>query len=145
MASSREDFNYWLVDMDDALDRFMATLPDEVRQKLDYSPESLEVIEQWLLERYPSLDAARTSGDSKVFDGVARYVGETFRRNVGGRWSITFDDPKDVNYGLPALTGFKGENSALTPLTLATASTDRRTGKYLRGILDNIVRRAAAL
>jgi hypothetical protein len=87
---------------------------------------------------------ARASGDAKVFDGVARYVGETLRRNMGGHWSIAFDDPKAFNYGLPSLTGFKGENSVLTPLTLATASTDRRTGKYLRGILENIKKRAAA-
>jgi hypothetical protein len=144
MPSTREDFNYWVADMDDALDRFMATLPEDIRPKLDFSPQSLDVIEQWLLDRYPSLDVARTSGDSKVFDGVARYLGETFRRNVGGHWSISFDDPRNVAYGLPVLTGFKGENSALTPLTMATASTDRRTGKYLRGILENIKKRAAA-
>jgi hypothetical protein len=31
-------------------------LPDDVRGKLDYSPESLDVIELWLLQRYPSLE-----------------------------------------------------------------------------------------
>jgi hypothetical protein len=140
----RDHFDDWLIDMDDAIDRFLNALPGNVRERLDFSPESLDVLERWLLERYPSLDAALAESEKDTLDGAARYVGETYRRTLGGRWDIELDDPKDVNYRLPVLTGFKGEYSRQSPVTLVTASLDRRAGSYLRTVLQNIQRRAAA-
>lgn len=74
-------------------------------------------------------------------DGIARYIGETLRKTVGGHWDIRLDDPKYVFYGLPELTGFGPRSTPVCPLTLATTAADRRTGKFLRGIADGMVRR----
>jgi hypothetical protein len=30
----------------------------------------------------------------QVLDGVARYIGETCRKHLGGRWQIRLDDPR---------------------------------------------------
>jgi hypothetical protein len=139
--AEREDFEHWLVAMDDVLDEFMARLPEDLRQKLDYSPESLDAIEDWLLQSYESLEAFRDSDDRVMTDGPARYIGETLRKNLGGRWTIQLDNPAFVFHRLPILTDFKGENSPLSPLTLTTASLDRRTGTYLSTIVRNIKRR----
>lgn len=146
MANSalRDHFEDWLVDMDDAIDRFLETLPEDLSERLDFSPEALDVLEAWLLERYPSVDAALAETEKETLDGAARYVGETFRRALGGRWDIELDDPNDVNYRLPVLTGFQGEYSKQSPVTLVTAAVDRRSGNYLRAVLANIKRRAAS-
>lgn len=50
-----EEFEYWLFDMDDAVERFCMKLPSEVRERLDFTPESLDVIEGWVLQRYASV------------------------------------------------------------------------------------------
>jgi hypothetical protein len=42
------------------------------------------------------------------------------------------------------LTGFQGEYSKQSPVTLVTAAVDRRSGNYLRTVLGNIKRRAAS-
>jgi hypothetical protein len=133
-----DDFNYWVADMDDALARFFDTLPASLRSKLNYSPESLEALERWILARYPSIEAARAAEESRIIDGLARYVGETFRKNAGGHWDINLDNPKAAFFSVPILTGFR---TPICPLALVTASTDRRTGRFIRTVLDNNLRR----
>lgn len=133
-----DDFEYWLMDMDDALDRFLAILPPQVKEKLDFSPSSLNTLEAWILDKYPNTPAMLESDQSRLVDGVARYIGETFRKLLGGRWDIKLDEPQFVYFGVPILTGFMGELTPICPLTLATASAHRRTGQYLCNVLENI-------
>ncbi len=35
--------------------------------------------------------------DSRVLDGAARYIGETFWKNAGGNWTIDLEDQKTPN------------------------------------------------
>ena len=132
----REGFEYWLADMDDALDRFFGTLPPDVKERLDFSPWSLDVIEAWVLQRYASTEEMLPQSESRAVDGLGRYIGETFRKALGGHWELRLDDPKYVFYGIPQLTGFCEKPTPTCPLCLGTASADRRTGRYLRGVLE---------
>ena len=138
MPITEEQFEYWLADMDDALERFFATLPDEVRNQLDYSPQSLDVLEKWLLSKYSKMDELQRPSESRALDGMARYVGETFRKNLGGHWEIRLDDPKYVYYGMPQITGYSPKPTPEAPLTLVTAAVDRRRGNYWSTILANM-------
>jgi len=134
ILSDRDSFETWLAHMEDALEEFFDKVPEAVRPQLDYSPVSLDVLEVWLLELYGSPDEFRA--DYKfIWDGAARYVGQTFRQSLGGIWTVKLDDPKYAFFGIPVLTGFKNEYTSLCPHTLVTAATDRRTGRYLKGIL----------
>jgi hypothetical protein len=133
----KEGFEYWLADMDDALDRFIGTLPPEIGERLDFSPRSLDILEAWVLQRYAKTAEMLPASESCVVDGLARYIGETFRKALGGRWEVRLDDPNYIFYGIPQLTGFWEKPTPTCPLCLATASADRRTGKYLRGVLEN--------
>ena len=138
---SREAFEYWLADMDDALERFMSTLPDTVRSQLDYSIASLDVLEDWILEKYASNSAMREPTESRIVDGLARYVGETLRKNIGGHWDIELENKKDVYYGMPQLTGFSPTPTPECPLRLVTTAASRRTGNFMSTILENMKRR----
>lgn len=141
--TTRDDFEYWIVDMDDALDRFMQILPEPLREKLDYSPASLDHLEAWILERYPNTTAMLENSQSRIVDGAARYIGESFRRAIGGYWDINLDDPKTAFFGVPILTGFEERPTPICPLALATASADRRTGSFIRTVLENQISRQA--
>jgi len=136
----REDFQYWLADMDDAIDRFLGGLPAEFRARLDLSPASLDALEAWILERYPNTQEMLAPSESRHVDGLARYIGETFRTAIGGRWEIRLDDTKYVFYGKPQLTDFSAKPTPVCPLSLATASADRRTGTFLSDVLDSYLR-----
>jgi hypothetical protein len=52
----KEDFEYWLFEMDDALERFLQGIGEPVRSQLDFSPASLDALEAWVLERYANPD-----------------------------------------------------------------------------------------
>lgn len=140
VTTDSDQFQYWLMQMDEDIDAFLAQLPPQVRDQLDGSERSLDVLEAWLLEKYPSTEAARPQSEARVIDGAARYVGEILRKRTGSKWSINFEK-SFVFRGLPILTGGTAfKEMPECPLTLVTASLDRRTGKYL----SRVVSRAAA-
>jgi len=66
-------------------------------------PDSLGVLEAWLLERYPTMDTILEDEKASHLDGAARYVGEVFRKAIGGHWRLRLNDPKYVFHGLPEL------------------------------------------
>jgi hypothetical protein len=137
-----DQFQMWLMDMSDAIDRFRQSLPESVRTQMDMSPESLNVLEALVLERYPNVETIKKQSEAQAVDGMARYVGQTFRKHFGGKWMIELNDQKNVFYGLPQLAGMAGQQTQMCPLTLVTASTDRRTGKFIRTVFDGYVQRA---
>jgi hypothetical protein len=132
------EFNEWLGDMDVELRRFLDSLDPDVREALDFSPESLDVIESWILSRYPHFSDMLADGEEWNLDGLARYIGETIRKNVEGHWELELD-PDVIYYGLPQLTGFSSEPTPVAPHRLATYTADRRNGTYLRTILNNMI------
>ena len=141
VAKRRENFEEWLFEMDDALEGFLDGIGEPTRSQLDFSPASLDRLEGWVLERYSSPEDLMKPEAKPVLDGVARYIGETYRKQIGGRWQIRLDDPKYAFFGLPELTGFSERPTPICPHSLATAMTDRRSGTYLRTILENTRKR----
>lgn len=139
--STRDDFEHWLFVMDDALDAFFQQFNKPEQIRLDFSLESLERVEAWLLEHYADTKVMLAESESEKVDGVARYIGETFRKNIGGHWDIRLDDPKFAFFGLPILVDFTKKATPICPHALATTVADRRTGKFLRTILENQIRR----
>jgi hypothetical protein len=138
MSSEQElEFDAWLTDMDDALERFMELAPESLIEQLDYSPDSLNAIEHWLLQSYASLDAFDAEPSTQLIDGAVRYVGETFVRNLGAHWSVSLENPNDVFYGLPIVIGHPGQTTPLCPHRLTGVATDRRLGNFLRTVFDN--------
>jgi hypothetical protein len=132
-----DEFQIWLMEMDTALERFIVSAPSAVAERLDLSAESLDAIEAWLLSKYDAPEEVRPASESTFHDGAARYIGEVFRTHTGSKWSMDSSDPKNLNYGVPALTGGK-LTIGLCPLTLVTALLDRRNGRYLSTILRNV-------
>ncbi|MFJ2990796.1 hypothetical protein ACIPF8_23315 [Collimonas sp. NPDC087041] len=137
MTKEDDQFQVWLMDMSDAIERFRQFIPADMAARLDFSPESLSLIEEFALANYPTIDDIKKQSEAKVVDGMARYVGQVFRKHFGGKWIIDFNDKKNVFYGLPQLTGMAGQRTQTCPLTLVTASVDRRTGKFIRTVFDN--------
>jgi hypothetical protein len=132
-----DQFQIWLMEMDTALEQFIDSAPSAVAERLDLSAESLDSIEAWILSKYGAPEELRPASESAFHDGAARYIGEVFRTHTASKWSLDLSDPKNLNYGVPALTGGK-LTIGLCPLTLVTALLDRRTGKYLSTILRNV-------
>jgi hypothetical protein len=131
---ARDDFEEWLASMFVFLDEFLLEFDETERQRLDYSPESLDVVEAWILRTYASSSAAAEPKESRRVNSAACYVGEVFRKTLNSKWDIELDDPSFVFFGMPIIASDKVSEC---PLTLITAAADRRTGIYLRTVLFN--------
>lgn len=130
------DFDAWLTNMDDALDRFVELVPAELAEELDYSPKSLVAVESWLLQRYPDQQSLKSDPALGFIDGAVRYVGEVFVRNLGAHWTLS-RNPKNVFYGLPIVTGHPRETTPQCPHKLLNVATARREGTFLREVFDS--------
>lgn len=127
-------FQCWLEDMPDSLIRFKKSMPTAIVDKLDFSLESLDVIEKHLLDNYQHYKELKAR-PSHVLDGYAVYVGETFRKELQhvkpNQWELMLDE-ENVFYNLPVINidGYIG-----CPITLVTACISRKRGNYLSTIL----------
>jgi hypothetical protein len=142
MIDKDDQFQYWLADMHDAIERFRAVVASSGGGSLDMTPASLLALEAMLLERYASVEQSRAATNASFIDGAARYVGQTFRHALGGKWFIDNVDSKNAFFGLPQLGGMNGQQTQICPLTLVTSSLARRTGNHVYKVLMNLSEQA---
>lgn len=142
MTDADDQFQMWLMDMDEAIERFRQSVSEDAAKALDFTPESLSTLESVVLAKYTCVDEITKPSEAKAVDGMARYVGEVFRKKLGGKWTIDYSDRKNAFHGLPQLVGMSGQRTQICPLTLVTASTDRRTGSFIRTVFDSNARDA---
>jgi hypothetical protein len=136
MSYTQENFQDWIFYIDDKMDVFTEDFAQENNLVLDYSIQSLNDLEQWILKTYEDED--KLIEDHKTLDLLAIYIGETFRKYIGGKWFMDTENQKNAFYMMPVLTGpeFKGVKYK-SPMTYATASIDRQEGNYISTILKN--------
>ncbi|WLF83251.1 hypothetical protein [Moraxella sp. ZY210820] len=135
-AEQLELFDSWLWDMPNALERFKNRMPKEIQDQLDFSIQSLDIVEKHLLDNYETIEQIKNE-PSYILDGYAVYVGETFRHSLRDRqpnqWELMLEED-NVFYLLPVI---KVRYYTACPLTLCTACIDRRWGNYWSWILQN--------
>ncbi|HLZ86346.1 MAG TPA: hypothetical protein VKQ52_03850 [Puia sp.] len=130
-----ENYTWWLNIMPDEMPR-LSILPKKVRARLDYSPASLDVIEEYIRENYTT-EEMKDRKNKFARDLFARYVGETLRKNVPGLyWSFESEDDQHPHYGVPVLLTL-GEEDAVPPMTptLWVMTLIEQEGNFLRGQL----------
>ncbi len=142
-ALTRDDFEHWLFDMDDALAEFRAAVPPEL--SLDGSDASLGELERWLLARYPSAEALTEPSEEAILDGAARYLGETMRRRVGGRWDVVLDDPKFIYGRLPILHVPNKARVPFCPHFTVRLAVKRRRGDLFSAVVTHAEQGARGL
>ena len=83
-AERDEKFQFWLTEMDSVVNRLIARVPQNTAERLNYSSASLDVLEAWLLSEYASVLEIKSESQKDTWDGASRYVGETYRKILGG-------------------------------------------------------------
>jgi hypothetical protein len=129
---SLEEFQVWLANEVEVRDELEALIGSE----LGLDEGSLDTLEAYLLHRYARPEDALRPDERDVLDAAARHVGLVILLNVDGtKWDIDLDDENALYYRLPVIRFSDG--TADCPLSLTTASLDRRTGNYLRTVVEN--------
>lgn len=88
--SDQDRFEFWLMEMNDSIQRFLDSLPEEIARQLGFSVDSLTCLELWLISRYQGPAEIMRPTEAQAHDGAARYIGETFRRSLGGNGGLIF-------------------------------------------------------
>lgn len=136
---TREDFEEWLFAMSEKLEEFTIFFEQETSKKLSYSPQSINDIEEWLLIKFSSTEEILKAEHQYTLDLVSRYIGETFRENLRGKWDIDLEHEKDIYYHLPVVVADK-DSRPIAPYPLITASVNKRGGSYIGAVLNHALR-----
>ena len=133
---TRDEFDEWVSDMQHKLESCFAS--EQVWElPRDYSRDSLLAVEKALLARFRNKDEVIAPGGRREFlDCAVRHIGETYRREFGGRW--TFDEPPTSPPFGPRVYLHDADYS-VAPLFLITLLVDRRTGVELATAWDREV------
>ncbi len=135
MTYTQEDFQEWIFQIEFKMDYFTSEFAQEQNLTLDYSMQSLDDLEAWLLTHYDNHHILME--DKKLLDYLTVYIGETFRKHLGGKWFIDLKNKKNAYYSMPVLTdpSYRGE-VYIASMTFATACISRKDGQYISRILE---------
>jgi len=122
------DFENWKENLNLRLDLIRGKIND-----LDFSPDSLKLIEEFLIQSYNDPMDALSLENSEIMDSIATYVGEVYIRNVPIElsWNVQID-PKNEYVGLFNFKYFIGSNGGFIGfnpfLNLVPNAISERTG-----------------
>ena len=109
-----ENYVWWLNIMSDEMPR-ISILPKDVRNQLDYSLASLDILEKYILENY-TVEELKDKKNKFARDLFARYIGETYRKNIPELyWSFESEDEQHKYYGVPVLQRIAEEGPPMAP------------------------------
>jgi hypothetical protein len=140
--SDHDLFQSWLMDMDDAIDRFINSTPPDISKQMDGTASSLDAMEAHLLSIYPNPAQVRALDQAIFVDGAARYLGEIYRIGTDSKWTLDLKNEDAVFYRIPALRG-GSLKAPLCPMTTISACTERRTGTFFSTIFKNVCKQVA--
>jgi hypothetical protein len=133
-----EQFESWLEAMDPRLARFEDFLMPTSWTK-GFTRESLEELEQYMLDRWPDRESFQNDGDADWTDGAMRYIGEAILRIAGGGWHL--DNAPDVVFrGQPVIRPDTIYGFPISPYNLMGLLLKRRTGHELAKLYDGQLR-----
>jgi len=141
--NGKRQFATWLKRTPTRLREFIRGLVREFREQLDFSPSSLQVIEQLVL-RAPF-------GSSALFDEerlertemLYAYIGEVIRKSLPTwEWGIDLDDEQPRS-GIPWVSSGGQVHAKIYPLFLLTDFADSRKPKSLLDAVTKLIRRLA--
>ena len=131
---SKDEFQLWLArneDLREELEHLMGG-----SKKLGVDTASLDALEAFLLARFADPASALRLDSRGIVDAASRQVGLVLMLNVdGAEWAINLDDKKRIYYQLPLIRFENGDEEC--PLSMVTACLDRRTGDYMRTLVEN--------
>ncbi|MBI3896717.1 MAG: hypothetical protein HY308_00305 [Gammaproteobacteria bacterium] len=131
-VAAKEKFDNFLMSMDDQLDALEAEAQSR-NIDLDFSTASVSKLENLF-------DLMATNADKETIESLvvtfARYLGEIVRLNYGGKWLLPLDDPSNVYFNTPVITGHTKEGLEFSPIFAMRAFALRRKPDTLKKAID---------
>jgi predicted nuclease of restriction endonuclease-like RecB superfamily len=131
--AAEKAFDEFLVKMDDQLE-WLADEAEKYETSLDFTVDDLARLERLFDSMAENHDEHYASKLVIIF---ARHLGEFFRKNYGGKWSLHLADEKNVNFNTPVIAGYsKIEGLEFAPVSVMRAYNLRRKQGTLYRAVD---------
>lgn len=127
----RDEFELFLFEMDVVLEDFLNQAVQH-GVALDYTIDSLDQLETLAIRL---LDQGEDA--DLVCNRCARYLGEVFRKTLGGKWELCLKDRKYLYFGLPVLAGYSSSSIEFCPLAVVRNFNHSRKEGTLRTALES--------
>lgn len=135
----KREFKYWLAETEPITEYFIEAFYQEFGERLDYSPESLLVLERGILEKYSGPELISERYVTTWGEDAGRYIGEVFRKELNGYWDLIYRESSHNNgYFRVPIVRFDDSGRSTCPRYTASATIDRRKGDYIYKIFRNI-------
>ncbi|TGD11002.1 hypothetical protein [Brevibacterium sp. S111] len=145
MNELQREFTAFINNMDVRLGAFvLADLPgtfekedgETVKFPKDFGPKSLPMLELFVLSKFPSTEAILEAENRRFFEGLIRYLGETYLRAIGGVW----DHDETTGSGMPFIRPDTEEGPAAgepIPLVgIVLTAVDQRSAEVFTAVLN---------
>src|SRR5690606_34752037 len=103
LVHTKREYEYWIFDSGFMVEYFLEVIDAEVRDKLDFSFESLDALEEFILKRYPDAECANDRYQMLWIEDAARYVGDVIWKVFGGLWYVELAKKKSPDFQLPVI------------------------------------------
>jgi hypothetical protein len=133
MLHTRDEFEYWLFHLYDVENDFINYFDEQTGVVLDHTPDSLNRLENWLLDKYIDHDSILSFGNKEILDSTSRYVGNVFIESLSGKWTIDTQNKDNVYYALPVISYLNGSDC---PIAIVTTALHRRNGNFISNNLN---------
>ena len=102
--------------------------------ELDVKSDGLQKLE----ELFDLLSNGKDTDHTKALIVIfARYLGETVRKSYGGKWILSLDDQKNINFNTPVIVGHTPMvGLEFAPLSVMRAYALRRKPGTLQRVVD---------
>jgi len=137
-AEKQQNFDAWVQTIDERIYDWFSYLEKDIKQRLDYSIDSLNVVEEYLVSKY-SLQDFRDQQNKNEIDAAASYIIKVFELNwPKAKYVIELDDIKNILYNRPAIITQPKIGMAFSPYQILPSTINLRRIGGFKKILETI-------
>ncbi|RZK99498.1 MAG: hypothetical protein EOP36_19120 [Rubrivivax sp.] len=120
---AEDAFQQFLMEMDDRIEGLQQEA-EGYQLALDLSDDSLDALEKFILK---ILNSKSNPDVKSLAVTCGRYLGEVMARNHHGRWILSLDDPKNINFNQPVVIGHGASKTEFAPVSVCRAFILKKT------------------
>lgn len=126
-----KSFKEWIASIPVKLEILPTLLPNDLCITYDFSLESMNKIESYLINMYSLQEFKK---QHELFDCVAAYASKVYMHNVANcKWDFRTDDERNVHFNQPVLEA--PYKMKFPPFMNVGAALDRKRGTYISDVI----------
>lgn len=130
--ADHDKFNSFVFSIDDTIDK-LERIGSQHELSLQLNKDSLPALEKLVSKMNESIK------DDLKINEFSQFLGETFRKTVGGQWMIGDNPDSDLDYKQPVIGGFNDVGYVFNPILIMRSLVNRKQdGMLARAFNANI-------